>query len=226
MQQWLARYVRHAPVTAVIIAANVLVFAVTAVQARSLSNVHATDLGAAMILWGPLTAGTDFGFLRVITAAFLHLDAAHLAMNMFLLLLIGREIEQFIGSRLYSVVYLAGAVGSSAAVLWMDPIVPTAGASGAIYGLMAVLVGVMARQGGDLRAPLVLVGVNVVYSLIIPGISLWGHLGGLVAGALLAWPVTARSILVRWVGGGVGVLGASALIWWRLVGLSTLGVSL
>lgn len=225
MQQWLARYWRHAPVTAILIAANLVVFVVTVLQARGLSNLHATGLGGSMILWGPMAAGTDFGFLRVITAAFLHLDVAHVAMNMFLLLLIGREIEQFVGPRLYGVVYLAGALGSSAAVLWMDPAVPTAGASGAIYGLLAVLVGVIARRGGDLRAPLALVGVNVVYSLIIPGISLWGHLGGLVAGLLVVWPATGRALWLRWAGALAVVALSVVAIGWRLVNLSAVGIT-
>lgn len=225
MQQWLSRYWRHAPVTSVLIAVCTAVFAITAIQARSWMNLHATDLGGAMILWGPLAAGTDFGFLRAVTAAFLHLDAGHVAVNMFLLLLIGREVEQFLGHRLYAVTYLAGALGSSAAVLWLDPTVPTAGASGALYALMAVLVGVIARQGGDLRAPLVLVAANIVYTLIIPGVSLWGHLGGLLIGIALAWPVTARPRRVRWGSVLIALLVAGGLIWWRLANLATVGIT-
>lgn len=163
---------------------------VTAVQAQSLSGWAHTRLGQELIVWGPYVVGEPLGVLRTVTAGFLHLDAGHLAINMFMLTLIGREVERFVGSALYAVAYLIGVLGSSAAILWFAPDVPTAGASGALYALMSILVGMTAVQGGDLRAPLVLVSANVVYTFITPAVSLYGHLGGLVAGALVAWPLT------------------------------------
>lgn len=206
MQKWLGNYRRQAPVTLSIIVACLAVFVVTAVSARSLYGVEDTPLGWRMILWGPIDQPW-----RLVTSGFLHLDVGHVAINMILLLLIGREIERFTGPWLFAAVYLAGLLGSSAAVLWMNPLTPTAGASGAIYALLAVLVGVTARRGGDLRAPIVLVLANVVYSLLVPGISLWGHLGGLAAGLFLAWPATSSDPRVRWIGVGAVIVVAALL---------------
>lgn len=224
LSTWIRGYVREAPVTTAIFVICTVVAALTAIQAMSLSSWANTGLGETMILWGPLTVANPSGSLRAVTAGFLHLDAGHVAINMFFLLLIGREVEKFAGSRLYAGLYFAGILGASAAVLLFDPHVPTAGASGALYALMAVLVGVIASQGGDLRAPLVLVGVNVVYSFLAPGVSLFGHLGGLVAGVLMAWPIT-RSPAVQWIGVlVVGALGI-AVLGWRMVDLAIHGIS-
>lgn len=184
MQQWLGNYRREAPVTLSIIVACLTVFAVTAATSGSLYGVEGSALGREMILWGPAEQPW-----RLVTSGFLHLDVGHVAINMIMLLLIGREIEKFAGPALFAGIYLAGLLGSAAAVLWMNPLTPTAGASGALYTLFGVLIGVTARRGGDLRAPVVLVAANVAYSFLVPGISVWGHLGGLAVGLVLAWPV-------------------------------------
>lgn len=67
----------------------------------------------------------------------------------------------------------------------MDPLAPTVGASGAVYGLMAIFVAMSYRLRRDLTAPLILIAVNVGYSLLMDGVSLWGHLGGLLTGCVL-----------------------------------------
>lgn len=206
MQQWVSRYRREAPVTCVIIAACLGVFLATAVTSGSLYGVENSPLGRAMILWGPADQPW-----RLLTSGFLHLDISHVAINMILLALIGREIEKFTGPWLYAGIYVAGLLGSAAAVLWMNPLTPTAGASGAIYALLAVLIGVTARRGGDLRAPVVLVVANVAYTFMVPGISLWGHLGGLAVGLIMAWPVTSGDRRVRWIA-VAGATAASALL--------------
>lgn len=206
MQQWLGNYRREAPVTLSIIVVCLAVFAVTAVASGSLYGVEGSPLGREMILWGPAD-----GPWRLVTSGFLHLDVGHVAINMIMLLLIGREIEKFTGSLLYAGIYVAGLLGSAATVLWMNPLTPTAGASGALYALFGVLIGVTARRGGDLRAPVVLVLANVAYSFLVPGISVWGHLGGLAVGLFLAGPVTSGDPRVRW-SAVLGVVALSALL--------------
>lgn len=198
MQQWLGKYRREAPVTLGVIVACLIVFLLT--------GGAESRLGRELILWGPAEEPW-----RLVTSGFLHLDIGHLAINMIMLLLIGREVERFTGPLLYAGIYVAGLLGSAAAVLWMNPLTPTAGASGALYALLAVLIGVTARRGGDLRAPVVLVAVNVAYSFMTPGISLWGHLGGLAVGLLMAGPVTSGDPRVRW-GTVVGAVALSALL--------------
>lgn len=210
---WLTNLRRTAPATCIFTIICIAVYLITAVQARSLESVWTSDLGTRMVLWGPFVQGEPFGALRALTAVFMHLDIGHLAFNLFFLLLVGAEVERFVGTRAYSAAFIAGGLEGSAAVLLMDFNTPTAGASGALYALMAVLVAIASRRSTDLRGPLVLVGANVIYSLISPGVSLWGHLGGLAAGAVMAWPLTSPRESVR-IGAAVatGVVAAAIVL--------------
>lgn len=216
MRDWLARYTREAPVTSLFISISCLVWAVTALQSRSLiHSLAGSSLGDAWILWGPEVVGEPFGLARTIGAIFLHLDLGHLAVNMFFLILVGREIEKFYGSPLYATIFLAGGIGASATILWLEPLTPTAGASGALYCLLAVFVTVSLRRGTDLRAPLVLIAVNVAYTFVASSVSLWGHLGGLATGIVLAFLLASRSRRVQ-VAGTTGVLLVviALVLWW------------
>lgn len=202
----LRRWWHDAPATTLFTLVAVVVYAITALQSRSLMyNLSGSSLGDSWLLYGPEVSGGGLDRLRALGAVFLHIDLGHVAINGFLLLLIGREIERFAGTALYAAVFLAGGIGASATVLWLDWSTPTAGASGAIFALMVLLVGITRVRGGDLRAPMVLIGVNVVYTFIAPSVSLWGHLGGLFAGLLMVFFFVHPDTRARW-GGVVGVL--------------------
>lgn len=203
---------RGAPVTSAIAAICVAVFAIMALQARSLTDVTwASPLGEAMILWGPLVEG--LGYLRPLTAGFMHLDITHLFLNMMMLVFVGAEVERYVGSGTYAVAYLASVLGSSAAVLAFNFTVPTAGASGALYALMAMLVAIALRRSVDLRAPIALILVNIAYTLMAANVSFWGHAGGLVFGALMGWFLTSASVKVRWAGALAGLVLGAAAVW-------------
>src|SRR3712207_6264283 len=84
----------------------------------------------------------------------------------------------------YLAVYLVSALGGSVAIqLFGEPGLPVAGASAALYGLLGALGVLMLVARQDLRGLLTLLAINVVISFL-PGVSLLGHLGGLVAGVL------------------------------------------
>ena len=155
------------------------------------------------MLWGPESRGA--GLVRALTAGFVHLSATHLVLNMLMLAVIGTEVERAVGSGPYAVAYAAGILGSSAAVLQFAFLTPTAGASGALYALMAVFVAIAYRRHVDPRPALILLAGNVVYTLVASDVSVWGHAGGLVAGALMAWPVTSPSVRTRWVAAWVAL---------------------
>ncbi len=195
----LADIYRQAPASTSLSSAVIAVYLVTAVQSRSVqNNLWSSALADSWILWAPeMTDG--FGPLRAIGGMFLHIGPGHMLLNLVLLWLLGREIEGYFGPALFTVMYFVGGIGASAAVVWFDPLSPTAGASGAVYAMMAILVGLFALRGADLRAPLALIAVNIGYTFLAVNVSLWGHLGGLVAGALLAWPmVKAKTRRTQW----------------------------
>ena len=202
-----------APATTVIALLCAGVFLLTALSSRSVSDViWGSGLGSRFVLWGPGVTATDWGFLRALTSGFLHVDISHLTINLITLVIIGAVVERAVGTGPYVVAYLAGVLGGFAAVLTFAWDQPTAGASGALYMLMAVLVGIAARSRADLRAPLVLVLGNVAFTLLSPGVSLWGHLGGLAVGALMAGPLTSPNERTRWAGAVGGLVLALAAV--------------
>jgi membrane associated rhomboid family serine protease len=146
---------------------------------------------------------------RLITAAFLHYGPLHLGMNMLVLWLLGQGVEDYFGHARYALLYVvAGLAGSAGALLW-SPDAVTVGASGAIWGIMGAAIVLERRRiyvfGGQAMMLLLL---NVAITLFIPGISIGGHFGGLVGGALAALAFTSlrRSpALATLAVGGIGV---------------------
>ncbi len=169
-------------VVPVLIAINIVIFAVTVVQARSLSR---NDSAGLFQQWGLLpTAVADGAWWRLVTSGFLHFGPIHLAFNMIALWVIGRDLEQVLGRTRFLVVYLVSLLGGGLAVfLFSDPDIPVAGASGAVFGLMGGLAVVLLRMRLSPGPALTIILLNVVISFVVPGISILGHLGGLVFGA-------------------------------------------
>ncbi|WP_339017082.1 rhomboid family intramembrane serine protease [Corynebacterium hesseae] len=201
-------YLKSAPVTMVLMVLCIGAWLVTAIQAKTLvTPYYKSSLAQDWTLWGPDVAAHPF---MVLTAGFMHLDAGHLLVNMVMLFFVGREVERALGSALYAAAYLISIVGSSAAVLWMDFGTPTVGASGALFALMGLLIGVYRSRGLDLRAPIVLVVANVVYSFVAENVSVWGHLGGLLTGLLLAPFLFRQRAWLRWL--GIWLIGVIAAV--------------
>ena len=201
-------YLRTAPVTSTIAAICIIAWSITAVQARTLGETFfLSTLSQDWALWGPQYADAP---LTALSSEFMHLDGGHLAVNMVMLLLIGREVERALNTGLYIAAYLVSCLGASAMVLWFDFGTPTVGASGAIFALMGMLVGVFRQRGMDLRAPIVLVLINMGYTFVAEGVSLWGHFGGLCTGVILSFFLFHRNKSVRWV--GVALTGAVIIV--------------
>jgi membrane associated rhomboid family serine protease len=126
---------------------------------------------------------------RIVTGAFLHAGPLHLLLNMFALYILGTLIEPAIGTLRFLGLYFAALfAGSFGALLLSDPNEVTVGASGAIFGLMAAAFVIARHRGVDEIASQIglFVVLNLVFTFSIPGISIGGHLGGLVGGALAA----------------------------------------
>jgi membrane associated rhomboid family serine protease len=179
---------RWGPVTLTLIGVNVAMFLLTALLTGlaggdPFQNYRAElfqDLAQVPLL---VDAGD---WWRPFTAAFLHYGVVHLGLNMLSLLIFGSELERLLGRGRYLTVYLVSIVGGAAAIqLFGSPFGQVAGASTAIYGLMGAFGVVLLHRKQDLRGLLTLLGINLVISFL-PGVSLIGHLGGLVGGAATA----------------------------------------
>ena len=137
---------------------------------------------------GPLApCGVASGeYYRLFTAMFMHYGALHLLMNMYALWILGRSLEAFLGPVRFLALYLVAGLGGNVAAYVFQPGALSAGASTAIFGLFAALFLVLRKLGLNAAAVLPIIIVNLVFTLTVPGISIAGHLGGLLTGTVAA----------------------------------------
>ncbi|MBX9243444.1 rhomboid family intramembrane serine protease [Actinotalea ferrariae] len=131
---------------------------------------------------------------RFVTAAFVHstqgyLALTHIGFNMYVLWILGRELEVALGRWRMAALFLVSVVGGHVAVMllagvddWWRVVV---GASGGVFGLFGALVVVLRRMGRSPRAVLAIIAVNAVIGFVVPNIAWQAHLGGLLVGAAL-----------------------------------------
>lgn len=171
-------------VTYSLIAVNVIVFAFSAKQTGSIENNMASYEVARFALSEQATA--NGWWWTAVTSGFLHFGPIHLLVNMFTLYVFGRNVEQALGRARFGAIYGISLLGGSAAVLWFGlENTITVGASGAIFGLIGAELVLFLKLKLNPTSLLVIIGVNVVASFTLSGISWLGHLGGFVTGALV-----------------------------------------
>jgi membrane associated rhomboid family serine protease len=168
-------------------------------------------------LFGPAVA--DGEVYRIVTAGFLHAGLFHLLVNMYSLWILGTLLEPAIGRMRFLLIYFVSLLAGSFGALVVSPNVVTVGASGAIFGLMGAGVIVLRRRGIDpMQSGLPLwIGINLVFSFAVPGISVGGHIGGLIGGALAAIALFEVPHRVRALPSAVGpvlagVIGAASVV--------------
>ena len=196
------------PITVALVAINALVFIATLIAGAE----WLIPVGKMQIAWGsnfgPYT--TDGEWWRLFTSLFIHFGIPHLILNMIALVMFGPLVERLYGSVNYLLIYLlAGIAGSLASLSWR-PEINSAGASGAIFGILGALLAAQLRAGGsfppDILRPirdtaLLFLGLSLYAGYRYKGIDNAAHLGGLAAGFLLGLvagrPVTGESSYSR-----------------------------
>ena len=133
----------------------------------------------------------DGQWWRLITAAFLHGGLIHILFNMIALKSIGVQVEKIYGWKKYLVIYFTAALGSSALSYVFSPKSISVGASGAVFGLLGAMLifGIIKRDiiGKSFVFNIIqVIFLNIVIGLTVPNIDNWGHIGGLILGALVA----------------------------------------
>lgn len=187
-------YHRRAPVTLALVALNIVFFLWTEVNGSSEDIQNMYRWGA---MYGPAIT-EDHEYWRLVTAAFLHFGISHIANNMFLLLLMGDRLERALGHVKYLILYLVSAVGanlfSMVLDLRLDPETfyrtVSAGASGAVFGVIGGLLWAVVRNRGRLedlsaRQMMIFAGLSFYYGLTAAGVDSKAHFGGLVTGFVM-----------------------------------------
>jgi len=176
---------------------------------------------------GALIVGNQFIGLaagewwRLVTAGFIHSGLIHLGFNMVLLWWFGAPLEDGLGRARYLALYGVSLLAGSAGAILVNPQSPTVGASGAVFGLFGAAF-VLERQAGITQGPaFTVIVLNLVLSFVLPNISIGGHLGGLVGGALAMLALT-RFGRTHAAYGRPGLLGAIGV---AAVGVASLAIT-
>jgi len=149
---------------------------------------------------GPLTVTGEWW--RLVTSTFLHFGLVHLLVNMWALWVMGRVTERLFGSGYFLLLYLfSGLCGSLASTLWRTG-VTSAGASGAIFGVIGALIAFMVNPTTNLpptvakrlrASGMLFIAYNLMNGATHQGIDNAAHLGGLIGGFVLGF-VLARPL--------------------------------
>ena len=206
--------------TPMLMAANVLMFVLMAIEERQVGSFAADTL----LEWGGSYSPdvTQGAWWRLITAVFLHGGLLHISANMVALAVIGPVTERLYGSAAFAVLYALAGIAGAVASEWWQPVSVGVGASGAIVGLYGGLFAFLLRRHTTLPRPVVSslatgAGTVVVYTIIAGFTQSYidnaGHLGGLIGGFLAGLALTPT-----------GNKATATVSRWRLVNVSTAGL--
>lgn len=180
-------------VTRILIGVNLAVFVLGVILEPSgfFNGSQRLLVDGGLISGGRLQSGQLIGvahgqWWRLVTSGFLHYGALHIAFNMYALWVLGPLIERAVGRVAFVVIYGSSLLAGSLGGLLLTPYALGAGASGAIFGLMGAALA--AQKANHVRLAeggiLMWVGINLVITFALPGISKGGHIGGLIGGAI------------------------------------------
>lgn len=182
--QWEELKVYLTPVNMGLIAVNIICFGAYLVFGDEL-------LEKGVSIWSDIMINGQY--YRLFTCMFLHFDWEHLFSNMLVLFLTGSFAERYLGSGRYLLVYLgSGLIGNMISFYFeigSTELIWSAGASGAIYGVLGMLAVILIRTKGKLQGIegpglMILIAGSIFHSYQAAGVDNWSHLGGLAAGIL------------------------------------------
>lgn len=178
-------------------AVNVAMFALLLVTGGAEDSINLYRWGAK---FGPAIQAGDW--YRLISPVFLHAGLFHIAANTFALVLFGPRLEQEFGTVAFLATYIVSGICGVVASYLVSPVL-SVGASGAVFGMVGAY-GVYLvrnrREFGDqvnrvILNLILILGINIVFGLVWPGIDQGAHIGGLIAGAAMALVVSPRRVV-------------------------------
>ena len=202
------KYLKNKTSTLIIIALNIIMFLIITYMVYS-------SLNDTAISWGISTASVpdsvknrinnlvliflgakyspliyDGEIWRLITSAFLHGSFLHIACNMYMLYIIGPQIERIFGKIKYIVIYLVSCITSSVLSMVINPDSISVGASGGIFGLMGALLAFALIERKNINKEYTMgliktIGINLIIGLVVINIDNAAHIGGFLGGIIL-----------------------------------------
>ncbi|WEK55902.1 MAG: rhomboid family intramembrane serine protease [Candidatus Cohnella colombiensis] len=180
-------YLKYYPITSCIIALNIVLFA-----------VDFLFLDKQITYWGLFYAQSfynDYGLdepWRYVTSITLHGSFDHLLFNTFAIVIFAPPLERLFGHARYLLFYLVSGVFANvfSVIVYSGEVYPSVGASGAIYGLFGayLYLAIFRRFAIDestRKTIYITLIFGLIYSVIVPNISISAHVGGAISGFAL-----------------------------------------
>ena len=180
-------------VTKLLILISIIMFLVVAIYG---GNFFEFDPNVIALLGGNNILLVKSGEVwRLITCAFLHVGLIHLLVNMYSLAILGTQVETFIGKVKFLIIYLVSAITASLlSLVFLEENVVSAGASGAIFGLMGSLLYFgyhyrlfLSNAIKNQIIPIII--LNLAIGFTFSGIDNFAHIGGLIGGYLASMAI-------------------------------------
>lgn len=177
-------------VTGILVLINCIVYVVLEIIGNTTDSEFMAEIGA---VWPPYLQESS-QYWRLLTATFMHFGFEHILNNMLILFCAGSMLENALGHVKYLILYLlAGVGGSTLSYLQMihsGNYAVSAGASGAIFGIIGALLWIVIVHKGRYetltgRGLLFMIVISLYYGISSGEVDNWGHIGGLIMGFLL-----------------------------------------
>lgn len=207
-------------ITTLLVIINIMVF----VLMSSLDSIYNTSNLISFGVLIPAEIKSGHNFISLFNSMFIHLGVEHIVFNMITLYFLGRILEPIIGHFKFLIIYLlSGLIGNIVTVAYANPYIISAGASGAIFGLIGVwlMLAVQYHENHFFR----LMGRQMLLFTVLgmmgnflggPEVNVLAHLGGLIGGFLIAYITGFKKFgkieLSKKVIAGFGLLFLSILI--------------
>ena len=181
---------KKAPVTVLLILANILVFTAVEFTGGSEDTMHMLQCGAA---YTPAIMQGEY--YRIFTSMFLHFGPQHLGNNMLVLFVLGGRLERTVGKLKYLLIYLLGGMGGNLLCLFLEldsaDFAVSAGASGAVFAVMGAMIYAVLRGKGHIedlsaRQVVIMAAFSLYFGFTSEGVDNAAHVGGLLCGFILA----------------------------------------
>jgi rhomboid protease GluP len=183
-------WTRQTPFTFIFLGFNILIFVLMALSGGSTNDATLMAFGVKSN-----SAIAQGEIWRFVTPVFLHIGLLHLFFNSYALWIVGPQVEKLYGSERFVLLYILTGIAGVLGSYFYHPYAVSAGASGAIFGLFGVLLVFGIKYRNSIppffkravgTGVLPVIAINLIIGFTIPGIDNSAHIGGLLAGALLA----------------------------------------
>ena len=179
-------------ITYMLILINLLMFIITVLDSSDFFNISTNSIYkyGGLVSVDYLSGISDY--MRIFTSGFLHAGFIHFIFNMYALYVIGPQIESFFGKFKYTIIYIGSLIfGNLLSLLFLNGNVISCGASGAIFGLLGSLLyfGYHYRVylSDVIRSQIIpLIVINLLIGIMLSGINVIAHIGGLIGGYLVS----------------------------------------